>query len=126
MPSGWKNCCWRVRKFLALLALATLFAGCVTDRMLELDAKHPSIEVKTTGFYVNGQPASARYILESLQDLEVPVTRVIHIRVDNDVTDLKPARMLMAYLAQNGYTRPVLVTERHAESAVKERSNPWR
>ena len=115
-----------MRKVFTLLALAALFAGCVTARTLELDAKHPSIEVKTNGFYVNGEPASAKTILESLQDLEVPVTRVIHIRVDNDVTDLKPARMLMAYLAKNGYTRPVLVTERHAESAVKERNSPWR
>lgn len=112
-----------MRKFAAILLL---LAGCVTANTLELDAKHPSIEVKTTGFYVNNKPASAKSILETLQDMEVPVERVIHIRIDKDVTDLRPARMLMGYLAANGYTRPVLVTERHAESQVQEKKSKWR
>lgn len=98
----------------------------MTGQTLELDAKHPSIEVKTNGFYVNERPASAKAILDSLKDMDIPGSRVIHIRVDGDVVDLGPARMLMAYLAQNGYTRPVLVTERHAESSVREAGKRWR
>jgi len=115
-----------VRKVLLLLALALGCLGCVTDRTLELDFKHPSIEVKPNGFYVNERPASAKAILDSLKDMDIPGSRVIHIRVDGDVVDLGPARMLMAYLAQNGYTRPVLVTERHAESSVREAGKRWR
>lgn len=101
-------------------------AGCVTTAELELDAKHPSIEVKEHGFYVNGQPATPKMILNTLERMDVPKDRVIHIRIDGNVTDLSPARMLMAYLAQNGYTRPVLVTERHAESEAKEIPKRWR
>lgn len=112
-----------MRKFAAILLL---LAGCVTASSLELDAKHPSIEVRTAGFYVNNAPASAKAILATLEDMEVPHERVIHIRIDKDVTDLRPARMLMGYLAKNGYTRPVLVTERHAESEAREKKSKWR
>lgn len=114
-----------MRKILILLGLAATL-GCVTTAELELDAKHPSIEVKENGFYVNDQPASARMILNTLERMDIPKDRVIHIRINGSVTDLQPARMLMAYLAKNGYTRPVLVTERHAESEAKEIHNRWR
>lgn len=114
-----------MRKFLPFLLL---LAGCATNSVsvLELDDKNPSIEVKTNGFYVNGQPTTARKILEALEDLGVPKTRTIHIRIDNDVTDLGPARTFMAYLASHGYTRPVLVTKRHAESEAREKKPQWR
>lgn len=124
MRSGWRNFFWRVRKFLPLLVL---LAGCAsTTPVLELDAKDPSIEVKTTGFYVNDQPTTPKRILAALTDLEVPKTRTIYIRIDDNVTNLTPARSLMGYLAKNGYTRPVLVTKRHAESEAHDKKKPWR
>ena len=55
---------------------------------------------------------------EYLSDFDVPHDRTIHILLDNDVRDLRPARILMAHIARAGYTRPVLVTKRHAEATI--------
>ena len=55
---------------------------------------------------------------EYLSDFDVPHDRTIHILLDDDVRDLRPARFLMALLAKAGYTRPVLVTKRHAEATI--------
>ena len=52
-----------------------------------------------------------------LEDYDVPHDRVIHIQLEPDVKNLMPARTLMGYLSRAGYTRPVLVTHQHAESA---------
>ena len=56
-------------------------------------------------------------VAEILADYDVPHDHVIHIQLEPDVRDLMPARTLMGYLSHAGYTRPVLVTHQHAESA---------
>ena len=47
---------------------------------------------------------------------------VVHIMLDGEVRDMREARRLMFALAEAGYTRPVLVTKRHAEAAKVDRS----
>ena len=59
---------------------------------------------------------AAEEVSEMLEDYDVPHDRVIHILLNPEVKDLRPARTLMGYLSRAGYTRPVLVTKRHAES----------
>ena len=108
----WKNC--------LLIANLILFAGCVTESSLELDSRHPSIEVKERGFYVNDELVMPDKVLKALEEMEVPRDRVIYIRVNSDtIDDLKAARLFMGYLAKNGYHRSVLVTERHTSSDSK-------
>ena len=107
-----KSCFWLVN--------FVLLAGCVTESSLELDSRHPSIEVKERGFYVDNKLTKPAEILEALDDMEIPKDHVIYIRVNPDtIDDLKAARSFMGVLALKGYRRSVLVTERHADSESK-------
>ena len=84
--------------------------------MLELDAQHPAVSVCTFGVKFGDELVNPEEVAEILADYDIPHDRVIHILLDPEVKDLRPARYLMATLRRAGYTRPVLVTKRHAES----------
>ena len=99
-----------------LLLLCCVAMGCATHRTLELDAQHPAVAVTTLGVKFGDELVKPEEVAEILADYDVPHDRVIHIFLDPEVKDLRPARYLMATLSRAGYTRPVLVTKRHAES----------
>ena len=99
-----------------LLFLVCVALGCMTHRTLELDAQHPAVSVTTLGVKFGDELVKPEEVAEILADYDVPHDRVIHILLDPEVKDLRPARYLMATLRRAGYTRPVLVTKRHAES----------
>ena len=100
-----------------LLLLGCIALGCTTHRTLELDAKHPAVSVTTLGVKFGDELVKPEEVAGILEDYDVPHDRVIHIQLEPDVRDLMPARTLMGYLSRAGYTRPVLVTRQHAESA---------
>ena len=104
---------------LAIVACAALLCGvgCTTHRTLELDAKHPAVSVTTLGVKFGDELVKPEEVAGILEDYDVPHDRVIHIQLESDVKNLMPARTLMGYLSRAGYTRPVLVTRQHAESA---------
>ena len=97
--------------------VAGVALGCTTHRTLELDAKHPAVSVTTLGVRFGDELVKPEEVAGILEDYDVPHDRVIHIQLEPDVRDLMPARTLMGYLSRAGYTRPVLVTHQHAESA---------
>jgi len=99
-----------------VLYMAFLNCGCSSQRTLELDARHPAVRVSATGVYFGDERVQPQEVPEILEDYDVPHDRVIHIRLDPDVKDLRPASTLRAFLGRAGYTRSILVTERHAES----------
>ena len=68
------------------------------------------------GVHFGDELAQPQEVPEILEDYDVPHDRVIHIRLDPDVKDLRPATAVRVGLARAGYTRSILVTERHAES----------
>ena len=122
---------WRRNPLASIAAGTALYmalvgcCGCTSVRTLELDAQHPAVRVSTTGVYLGDEPVRPEKVPGLLDDFDVPHERTIHILLDEDVRDLRPARFLMACLAKGGYTRPVLVTKRHAESiAVGKRKKP--
>lgn len=96
--------------------IACVALGCATHRTLELDAQHPAVSVTTFGVKFGNELVKPEEVPEILADYDIPHDRVIHILLDPGVRDLRPARVLMAHLRKAGYTRPVLVTKRHAES----------
>lgn len=104
-----------------VLYMCLLTCGCATQRTLELDAQNPAVRVSTQGVLFGDRYVKPTQVPEILSDYGVPHDRVIHILLDPDVRDLRPARFLMGVLGRAGYTRPVLVTERHAESFVAEK-----
>ena len=100
-----------------LLLLGCVALGCTTHRTLELDARHPAVSVSTLGVKFGDELVKPEEVPGILEDYDVPHDRVIHIQLEPDVPDLMPARTPMGYLSRAGYTRPVLVTHQHAESA---------
>ena len=98
---------------------ALLACGCATTRStIELDAQHPSIRQTSNGVLIGDTYVKPTDVASHLDDFDIPRDRTIHILLDDDVKDLRPARFLMACLARAGYTRPVLVTKRHAEAVA--------
>ena len=91
--------------------------GCATHVEAEYDAQHPAVRVTRSGVLLRDRHVRPDEVSEHLKSYGVPRDSTIHIRLDPDVRDLRPARYLMAVLRKAGYTRPVLVTARHAESA---------
>ncbi|MBO7720926.1 MAG: AzlD domain-containing protein [Kiritimatiellae bacterium] len=90
--------------------------GCATRRTIELNAQNPAVRVTLHGVVFGDRYVDPQEVPDILEDYDVPHDRVIHIQLDPDVRDLRQARMLMGFLSKAGYTRPVLVTKRHAES----------
>ena len=106
-----------------MLAVAVV-VGCATKPEIEYDAQHPAVRVSQSGILLGDRPASPEDVAGHLSEYGVPHDTTIHIRLDPGVRDLRPARYLMAVLRKAGYTRPVLVTERHAESVNLGRARP--
>ena len=119
--SAWRN---RIAVLSALACALVLAGGCVSRRTVVLDAKNPAVRVSVNGVLFGDTFVKPQEVPEILGDHGVPRNRVIHILLDADVRDLREARFLMACLGRAGYTRPVLVTKRHAESVnMGERKN---
>ena len=116
---------WRRNPLASIVAGTALYmcllaCGCTTTSdVLQLDAAHPSIRYSVNGFLIGNRFVDPREIPGILKDREVPRTSVIHILVDEESErNLKPARAFMNLLAQNGYTRSMLVTKKTADSHV--------
>lgn len=107
----------RLRGLEVWVLVAGVALGCTTHRTLELDARHPAVSVTTHGVKFGDELVKPEEVAGILEDYDVPHDRVIHIQLEPDVRNLMPARTLMGYLSRAGYTRPVLVTHQHAESA---------
>ena len=104
------------RRLEVWILVACIALGCATHRTLELDAQHPVVSVCTLGVKFGDELVKPEEVVEILEDYDIPHDRVIHILLDPEVRDLRQARYLMGCLSHAGYTRPVLVTKRHAES----------
>ena len=108
---------WHKSAALCALAGLLVFApGCMTRRTVQLDAKNPAVRVSVNGVLFGNTFVKPQEVPEILEDYGVPRSRVIHILLDGDVRNLREARFLIGCLGKAGYTRPVLVTKRHAES----------
>lgn len=114
---------WRRNPLVSIVAgtivyMCLLNCGCASERMVRLDAKDPSIRVTEDALYLDDEEVTINDVIERLEDSEIPRDRVIPILLDPEVKNLTPARSLMFYIAKAGWSRPVLVTKRHAESTI--------
>jgi len=96
--------------------MCLLNCGCASSRQLEFTAETPAVRITVKDVRFAEEVVDPRTIPSRLESYDVPKSRTIHIRVDPDVRDYTVARAVMAILAHGGYKRPMLVTERHAES----------
>ena len=103
--------------FLLFTFAFSLFAvvGCATVTETRYGAVHPVVEVENGRCKFAGEYVKPAEVPKLLEKRGIAKDRVIHVRVD-ELDDLAPHRQFLAFLALNGYTRAILVTERHAES----------
>jgi len=106
-----------------VIYMCFLNLGCTTARTVEIDASNPSIEVRKAGVFVGEEHVAVADVPEILEDAEVPKTKTVHILLDGNVKNLTEARTLMGVLAMAGYSRSVLVTKQHGDSANKSGEN---
>ena len=99
-----------------IVLLGCVAMGCMTHRTLELDAQHPAVSLTPLGVRFGDEPVKPEEVAEILADYDIPHDRVIHVLLDPEVKDLRPAHHLRAVLGRAGYTRCIFVTHRHAES----------
>lgn len=92
-----------------------ILCGCASQRIVSLDKNDPSIHVTRLGVKIDENFVEIEEVPQMLLENDIPKSRVIHILVDDDLQELQTSRTLMGYLAKAGYSRPVLVTKRHAE-----------
>lgn len=98
------------------------FSGCSSlPDSIELDSRHPVLSISGSSVKFADRLVSFNKVPRLLKSYDVPYDRPIHILAEGDLHDLRPARQLMAVLCKAGYTRPVLVRERHTESMTVER-----
>ena len=120
---------WKRNALVSILAgtvvyMCLLSCGCMTADRIVFDAQNPSVRLSTTGVYFGGKRVEPMQVAEILEAHGVPHDRTIHILIDMDVAkDLSGARAMMWLLAKAGYTRPMLVTKRHAFSDIEENAN---
>ena len=99
------------------LFAALVFGGCATPIAYEFDSEHPSFRYSTKGILLGNRFITPDEMLDILEDNGIPHSRTINILIeDEDMKNLAPARMVLAYLAKNGYRRAIFVTERHTAS----------
>ncbi len=100
--------------------MCLMATGCASRPPIALDSQAPSVSISSLGLKIGDRLVSPQEVVETLEDNGIPRTRVVHILLEPDVRDMRPARQFMAYLAASGYTRPVLVTRRHSEAYAVE------
>lgn len=113
---------WKRNPLASIVSATVLYmvlvscCGCASRPPLEFDSEETPLCVSTQGYLCGDRLVTPQEAVEILRDYEVPRERTICIRLDPEVKDLRPARMLMSVLARAGYRRPVLVTEQHGVS----------
>lgn len=108
----------------ALVLVLSLAAGCAAQRTVAFEAENPAVSVTPYGVYFAEEKIDPGELPGILEDMGIPKTRTIHIKLDANVKDLREARFVMGMLGKAGYTRPVLVTKRHAESMAVGKKKP--
>lgn len=112
---------WRRNPLTSIVAGTVIYmclvnCGCTTTQLVKMDAEHPAFRMEEAGLFCGETQIKLDDMMDILESNDIPKTRTIHILLEPEVKDLTAAKLVMAYLAKAGYTRPVLVTKRHGES----------
>ena len=101
----------------ALAALAcALVAGCAHERLVT-DSRHPEIEITASGVVTwRGKAVDADELPQKLRDAGFTRKDTINIRVPADIKDYRMSYYVMRRLVENGFSRPILVTEKRSYS----------
>ena len=104
-----------VAAFLLALAFA---AGCTTEHYIT-DARHPEVAITADGGVTyRGKYVDLRDLPGLLKDSGLTKRDTINIHVSEDLRDMRAPRRVMAYLSRNGFTRPILISDRRSYAEV--------
>ena len=112
----------RLAVFAALrFACAALFAcaaGCTTERY-ETGARNPEVAITPLGSVTyRGKFVDPEDLPGLLKDSDLTKRDTINIHVPDDLQDMRAPRRVMAILARNGFTRPILLTDRKSYTTL--------
>ena len=100
---------WRA---LACALLALLLVGCATEHHIT-DARHPEVAIRSDGSVsYRGKFVVPEDLPGLLKDSGFTKQDTINIHVSEDLRDMRAPRRVMAILSRNGFTRPILVSDR--------------
>lgn len=101
-----------------VFALVVLLVGCTTERHVT-DAHHPDVAITADGGVTyRGKFVDARDLPGLLKDSGFTKQDTINIHVPEDIHNMREPRRVMAILSRNGFTRPILVSDRKSYTAL--------
>ena len=99
-------------KRVALAALLLCVVGCVTEHY-ETGARHPEVAMTADGVVTyRGKFVDPEDLPGLLKDSGLTKQDTIFIHIPEDLRDMRAPRRVMAILSRNGFTRPILVSDR--------------
>ena len=106
------------RRVSACALLALLLVGCATEHHIT-DARHPEVAITPDGGVTyRGKFVDAEDLPGLLKDSGFTKQDTINIHVSEDLRDMRAPRRVMAILARNGFTRPILLTDRKSYTTL--------
>ena len=110
---------WRASACACACAMfALLLAGCATEHHIT-DARHPEVAITPLGSVTyRGKFVDPKDLPGLLKDSGLTKRDTINIHVPEDLQDMRVPRRVMAILARNGFTRPILLTDRKSYATV--------
>lgn len=107
-----------MKRQFALAALAAVLCGCATEHYVT-DARHPEISITAAGGVTyRGKFVDIEDLPGLLRDSGFSKRDTINIHVPDNLNDMRIPRRVMGVLSRNGFTRPMLVTDRKSYTDV--------
>ena len=101
-----------VGRVLALAALVLCAGGCVTEHY-ETGARNPEVAITPDGGVTyRGKFVDPEDLPGLLKDSGLTKQDTINIHIPEDLRDMRAPRRVMAILSRNGFTRPILLSDR--------------
>jgi len=102
----------------SLAGILLFAAGCTTEHYIT-DARHPEVVVKEDGGVTyRGRYVDPEDLPDLLEDSGLTKNDTINILIPANLPDYRVPRKVMGILAQNGFRRPILVSERQSYSTL--------
>ena len=97
---------------IALAALLLFAAGCATEHF-ETGARNPEVAITADGGVTyRGKFVDPDDLPGLLKDSGLTKQDTIFIHIPEDLRDMRAPRRVMAILSRNGFTRPILLSDR--------------
>ena len=107
-----------MKRRLAMAAFAVLLCGCATEHYVT-DARHPEISItEAGGVTYRGKFVDIEDLPGLLKDSGFGKRDTINIHVPDNLSDMRIPRRVMSVLSRNGFTRPMLVSDRKSYTDV--------